>query len=108
MNKRLSCHRRQLPLLGGRNSPGGLLVVVDNDTNTGGGGSELDLGALLEGGLGVRQGAVETVLALHQVAALFLPGLNLGNLLLVLLIRSLLAGVELLSYAWNGERRLLV
>lgn len=108
VNKGRSSHRRQIPLLGGRDSTGGLLVVVDDDTDTGSGGSELDLGALLEGGLGVRQGAVEAVLALHQVAALFLPGLDLGNVLIVLLILSLLAGVELLSYAWNGERRLLV
>jgi hypothetical protein len=35
-----------------------------------------------------------------------LPGLDLGNLLLVLVL--LLAGVELLGYAWNWERGLLV
>lgn len=86
---------------------GGLLVVVDDDTNTGRGSAELDLGSLLEGGLGVDQGAVEAGLALLQAALGFLPGLDLGNLLVVLVLLSL-AGVELLSYAWNGERSLLV
>lgn len=87
---------------------GGLLVVVDDDTNAGRGGAELDLWSLLEGGLGVDQGAVEAGLALLQAALGFLPGLDLGSLLLVLVLLLRLAGVELLSYAWNGERSLLV
>lgn len=92
-------------LLGRGDLSGGLLVVVDDDTDASRRGTELDLGSLLEGGLGICQGAVEAVLALHQAA--FLPGLNLGNLLLILVL-LLLAGVELLSYAWNRESSLLV
>jgi hypothetical protein len=104
-------------LLGRGDLGGGLLVVVDDDTDARGRGAELDLGSLLQGGLGVGQGAVEAVLALGQAAlCFFLPGLDLGNLVLILVLELilslslsvLLAGVELLRYAWNGERSLLV
>lgn len=59
---------------------GGLLVVVDDDTDasTTLTSSELHLGALGQGSLGVLQGAVETGLTLGKVRCLsFLAGSNL-------------------------------
>lgn len=75
-------------------------VVVDEDTDTSIWRTELDLGSLLQSGLGKGQGTVEArSLALHQAA--------LGTLLLHLSLVDL-AGLEiLLGYTGNGKPGLL-
>lgn len=86
-------------LLGAATGPrGGLLVVVDNDADAGalGAGTELDLGALDEGGLGVAQRAVEArEVALRRLAVCLARGGGPG------------AGFDLLAVDAEEGRNLL-